>query len=193
MRGPSALRLLVAAVVLVGTAAGLATGRPTTSSSPLQRIPRCAAVFVGTVQSASVHRGVGLTGKARAFTHYDFGGLRVVAGSVPTSNVVVPVVGGTLDGLTLRVPDAPSFRTGERYLVFYDPFGPLCAVSGMERGAFRVETGNDGVDRVYLLDGRPAGGFRDGAVLPGESPVPLEALVGEIRGDTAEILAERRP
>ena len=182
------LRGLAAAMVLglAAAAAGRATSlRPT----PLSRAAaRADAVVVGTVGSLSVRRGVGPSGRTRIFTDVDLRDLSVAAGSVPTRNVVLSVVGGTLDGRMLRVHGTPRFEEGRRYCVFLDSGEPLCGVAGWTQGVFRVERDASGVDRVFDHDGAPIAGVSEGRAVKGTEPMAL----GDFLASAADLAREGR-
>ena len=183
MRTPS-LRGVAAALVL-GLAAAAASRATTLRPMPVGRsAARATAIVVGTVHGTSARRAVAPSGRSRIFTDVDLRQLSVASGSVPTANVVLSVVGGTLDGRTLVVHGTPRFEVGRRYVVFLDAEEPLCGVTGWTQGVFRVERDPDGVDRVYDHDGAPVSAVTDGSVERGSSPMALSeflAAVGEGR------------
>ncbi|MCK6481742.1 MAG: hypothetical protein L6R43_16845 [Planctomycetes bacterium] len=152
-------------ILLLGALTGGATTlKPSVLS---QAARRASAIVVGRVASAECRRSVAPSGRLRIFTDYDVRDLSVLRGSVPTRNVVLSVVGGTLDGRTLRVPGAPHLEEGARYVLLLDPAEPLCGLAGWTRGAYRVAKGPDGIDRVLTFEGRPVAGVEGGRLVEG--------------------------
>jgi hypothetical protein len=171
--GSRFLRGASAAVVL-GLAAAVAGEATTLRPMPVARVAaRASAVVVGTLHGVSCRRAVAPSGRTRIFTDHDFRDLAVVSGSVGTRNLVLPVVGGTLDGRTLSVPGAPRYEVGRRYCLFLDPGEPLCGTAGWTRGVFRVERDAGGTERVFDHDGAPVGAVAGGRAVKGGEPMPL--------------------
>ncbi len=176
-------------VILVAGALGSATSVKPASLGRAAR--RASAVVVGTVASVSCRRAATASGRTRIFTDVDLRDLSVAAGTVATRNVVLSVVGGTMDDRTLRVDGVPRFEEGRRYVVFLDPGEPLCGVAGWTRGVFRVARGTDGSDRVLTHDGAPVGAVRDGQVVEGGTPLALADFLSAVRAAAAAAPAPR--
>jgi hypothetical protein len=72
------------------------------------------------------------------WTHYEIAVSDMVKGA-PSRTVIVSEPGGALDGMTLTVPGAPRYATGEEVVLFLHrtPIGYLRA-NGYEQGCHRV-------------------------------------------------------
>jgi len=168
----------IAIALLLGLAAAVAGEATTIRPAPLSRVSaRAAAVVVATLDSSSCRRAASPAGRTRIFTDFEFRDLSVVRGAVPTRNLVLPVVGGTLDGRRLVVHGTPAFEPGRRYLLFLDPGEPLCGVVGWTQGVFRVERGPDGRDRVFDHDGAPVAAVAGGRAVRGPEAMTLAAFL----------------
>jgi len=63
-----------------------------------------------------------------------------------TFTLIVP--GGTVDGYTLRLAEAPTLAPGEKWLLFLLPEYKTYPVVGIAQGAFRIDADPAGVERV---------------------------------------------
>jgi hypothetical protein len=70
-----------------------------------------------------------------------------------TFRLVVP--GGAVGDWQMRLCCAPEFAVGERWVLFVLPEYRTHPVVGMRQGAFRLQRGLDGVERVLSAEGRP--------------------------------------
>ena len=177
------------AALLLGLAAAAAGRATTLRPVPLARASaRAVAVVVGTLESSSCRRAAAPSGKTRIFTDFEFRDLSVVRGAAPTRNLILSVVGGTLDGRTLVVHGTPRFEPGVRYVLFLDDAEPLCGLTGWTQGVFRVERGPDGLDRVFDYEGAPIAGVEEGRAVRGPQPMTLAAFL-----EAERTLAETAP
>ena len=84
-------------------------------------------------------------------------------------------LGGTIDGLTLAVSDMPSFRLGQRDVLFVgDTVRVMSPLVGFMHGRVRIERElATGIDRVRTFDGRSLGSTAD---LGGLRPPSFEPI-----------------
>ncbi len=113
-----------------------------------QLVSEAEQIFVGTLsslQSRKLPDGV-------IVTDVRFSDIQALKGASISSDIVLLVLGGEVDGLRLEIPGVPQLQPAARYLVF-------------SRG-----NGKD----MFPVVGGPAGIFRIGAELPGGSAIVLD-------------------
>jgi hypothetical protein len=177
VRPPTGI-LLAASVLLAAAAGGDAT---TLRPLPFREIARRAdRIVVATVAGSSCRLGAAPGGHVRPYTDVVLEDLSEVAGSVPTRNLVLSVVGGTVEGRTTRVPGTPVLEEGRRYVLFLKDSEPFCGLVGWTQGVFRVVPGPDGVVRVHTHDGEPVGSLAGGRVAAGGEALPLAEFLGTV-------------
>ena len=73
----------------------------------------------------------------------------LVAGEAP-SVIRVKTFGGTVDGYTIEAHGFPIFAKGERLVLFLeaDDVEGMMRVTGYQQGQYRIERGNDGVEKA---------------------------------------------
>ena len=110
-------------------------------------------IFIGTVDAA-----IPLALRPRHIvTDYRFVDIELVKGPPPGPTAMVRMLGGTVGDLQLAIPGAPTFRVGQRYLVF---------IAGNNRVMFPTLGGSQGIfqisrdwvtgeTRVFDYGGRP--------------------------------------
>ncbi len=146
----------------------------TVRSLPLAEVARRAdRVVIARVAGSSCRLGVAPSGRPRPFTDYELVDLVEVAGTVATRNLLLPVVGGTVAGRRTRVPGAPVFEEGRRYLLFLKADEPFCGLVGWTQGAFRVEGSPSGGERVLTFAGAGIASVEGGRILEGAEGIPL--------------------
>jgi len=126
-----------------------------------QLTTRAEQIFVGTVTAAMPAR----TARGMIVTDFEFADLEGVKGTV-ASKTSLRMAGGTVGRNSLTIPGAPTFRVGERYIVFVEGNGRvLFPTLGGPQGIFRVQVDN-AKSRTTVLDynGHPF------ATLPGVTP-----------------------
>ena len=137
-----------------------------------QLTARAEQIFVGTVTEANPTR----TARGMIVTDFVFTDLEGVKGDV-SAKTSLRMAGGTVGRNTLTIPGAPTFRVGERYLVFVEGNGKvLFPTLGGPQGIFRMKYDNE-KSRTVVVDyaGRPV------ASLPNPTPPsarPKEASPG---------------
>jgi hypothetical protein len=168
----------IAAAGVLGLAAAAAGWATSLKPIPLARASaRAVAVVVGTAESFSCRRAATPSGRVRIFTDVEFRDLSVVRGAAPTRNLVLSIIGGTMDGRTLTVHGTPRFEAGKRYVLLLDAAEPLCGLVGWTQGVFRVERLADGTDRVFDHDGAPVAAVEGGRAVRGPEPMSLAAFL----------------
>lgn len=139
-------------------------------------------IFVGTVTALVPRR----TAAGVIVTDVTFSDRVVLKGDPSVPARVLTVLGGTLDGETVRLAGVPEFQLGVRYLVFARlAEGAAFPVVGGPQGLYQVRA--DAAGRPVVLDAR-GGPIRHASVrgalaaagAPGD-PVPLDAFLQAIR------------
>ena len=68
----------------------------------------------------------------------------------------IRMLGGTVDGQTMEVTDAPKFRVGDHDLLFVENNGSqFIPLVGIQHGRFRVQKDQAGRDTLLTGEGRP--------------------------------------
>ncbi len=84
--------------------------------------------------------------------------------------------GGTVDGVTVEVPDMPHFAVGQVAVLFETGNGRLfCPLVGVHQGRFHVNKDTAGVERITTDDG---------------SPVTSTAEIGQLAADGTPVLRQ---
>ncbi len=74
----------------------------------------------------------------------------------PGSTYSIRMLGGTVDGRTMRVTDAPEFKVGERRILFVENNGSqFIPLVGIQHGSFRVQKDQSGRDTLFTGGGQP--------------------------------------
>lgn len=82
--------------------------------------------------------------------------------------------GGTVDGVTMEVPEVPRFAPGQVAVLFETGNGQIfCPLVGVHQGRFHVARDGAGVERVTTDDG---------------SPVTSTAEIGQLEADGTPVL-----
>jgi hypothetical protein len=80
---------------------------------------------------------------------------RVLKGEAP-AQVQLQFLGGDIGGLVMEVDGMPTFRVGDRDVLFVSPTrNAISPLVGFSNGRFRVTRGRSGDARVLTHDGRP--------------------------------------
>lgn len=138
------------------SALGLGLAPRLSQATVLQRVDfdtmaqRAALVFYGSVTERFTHYRTRSGAGSRAIvttTSFDVHHvLKAPAGtSVPARGFQLTLAGGSLDGLTARIPGMPRFVPGDRVVLFLEetPRGGY-TVLGFDQGRFQVEEDADG-------------------------------------------------
>lgn len=146
-----------------------------------QLVAEAEQVFVGPVVATASRR----LPSGLIVTDVTFSPVRGVKGAVPAA-IVLEVVGGTAEGITLKLAGVPSFEAGRSYLVFSKENGTsIFPVVGGDQGLFLVEPDPaTGTPLVLDAGGRAVthalvGGPSGARALSG-GPMTLDAFVREI-------------
>ena len=160
-RLPTGAILVLLIVLAVAGGGGATTLRPLPFGEIARRSDR---IVVATAGGSSCRLAATTEGRVRPFTDIQLEDISEVAGSVPTRNLVLSVVGGTVEGRTTRVDGTPRLVEGRRYVLFMKDAEPFCGLTGWTQGAFRVVSGPDGVDRVFTWEGEPVASVAGGRI-----------------------------
>ena len=180
IRQKFALIFALVAVALGGTVPGEAQTFARKDFSQL--VGEAEQIFVGPVTATASRR----LPDGLIVTDVTFAPAQGLKGAVG-STVVLQVVGGTADGLTLKLEGVPSFEVGRRYVVFSKENGlSIFPVVGGDQGFFFVETDAAGRAGVVLdAHRRPVTGALVGRSATGRAaagvPMTLDVLIGEIQ------------
>ena len=113
-----------------------------------QLTTRSDRIFVGTATSANPT----LTVRGAIVTDFVFTDVEDVKGAAAGSTESVRMIGGTLGTRTLSIPGAPTFRLGERYLVFVQGNGRVMFPTlGGPQGIYRMRVDSQKA-RTEVLD-----------------------------------------
>lgn len=121
------------------------------------------------------------------YTFVTLDALEIIRGSYDGERFTLRLEGGEVEGEVLEVEGAPSFREGERVVVFVEGNGErIVPIAGWEQGLFRVIR-DPATGREYISDavGNRVFGIREGEVIK-ESRVGSEAELFGQRGFAAQ-------
>lgn len=151
--------LLLTLALVLGLSLGLSPAQATVA---VKRdfpalVSRAEQIVVGTVVRISEDDDA--NGVRR--TLVTLGDLSVLKGTVPGNEFSLDFVGGQKGGMSSRVLDAPTFREGDRAVVFVANNGrAVCPLVGIWQGRFRVQLDPErGVEIVEGDDGSPVVGL----------------------------------
>jgi len=153
---------------------------------------RAEQIFIGTVVASTPVT----TARGEIVTDFAFRDLETVKGAVQGAEASVRMLGGNDGARFVHVPGAPTFRVGQRYLVFIEGNGRVMFPTlGGSQGVFRMEL-DKASGRTMVLDygGRPVTTLPSGSGLlarpkavtattdyaPQAVPFTKEAFVAEI-------------
>jgi len=96
-------------------------------------------------------------------------------------------LGGTVDGTTMEVVGMPTFRDGQRGVLFVSGERAVSPLVGFWHGRLRIERDHTGVDRVRTHDGRSLGhpaelGPQRPSYMLSITPMRLSDLETAVRG-----------
>ena len=105
-------------------------------------------IFIGTVTAANST----MTVRGAIVTDFVFAEVEDVKGTSPASSETLRMIGGTFGTRSLTIPGAPTFRTGERYLVFVQGNGRVMFPTlGGPQGIYRMRVDSQKA-RTEVLD-----------------------------------------
>lgn len=74
----------------------------------------------------------------------------------PGNTYSMRMLGGTVDGRTMRVTDAPEFKVGDRSILFVENNGSqFIPLVGIQHGSFRVQKDQTGRETLLTGGGQP--------------------------------------
>jgi len=148
------MKLLRSLLVFVGAGLALASVRATTVIPPSfdQLVSDAEFIFEGTVTDVrSQWTGAGT--ERHIMTQVTFQIEDAIKGA-PGKSYIVQMVGGTVEGETLEVADAPRFKVGDRDILFVENNGTqFIPLVGIMHGRFHVQTDAAGRDVVAKDNG----------------------------------------
>jgi hypothetical protein len=114
-------------------------------------VDRAELIFQGSV--SDLHsQWIGEGAERRIVTYVNFQAEDIIKGAAGQV-VTLRMLGGTVDGRTMEVTDAPKFVPGDRVILFVENNGTqFIPLVGIMHGCFRVK--RYGNDFVFLNDGR---------------------------------------
>lgn len=117
-------------------------------------------------------------------TLVDFEVLDVLKGRAST-RLTLEFLGGAIGGVALHVPGMPSFRTGDRDVLFVESVtrAAISPLVGFAHGRFRVARSGDGLEHVTTYNGRPftAVGTATQPLTASDAAMSLRDFAAEIR------------
>jgi hypothetical protein len=143
-------RLLLLVSVLAFT---IATTRATTVIPPTfdQLVGDAEMIFEGTV-SAMHSEWAGQGSERHIVTFVTFKIQDAIKGA-PGPETTLRMFGGTIDGQTIEVADAPRFKVGDRDILFVEHNGTqFIPLVGIMHGRFHVQTDGTGLNEIIAKD-----------------------------------------
>jgi hypothetical protein len=119
-----------------------------------QLVSRAQVIFEGEVTSLQ-SQWIGEGAQHRIVTFVTFKVDDTVKGD-PGASYSIRMLGGTVDGRTMEVTDAPKFTVGDHDLLFVENNGSqFIPLVGIQHGRFRVQKDQTGRDTLLTGEGRP--------------------------------------
>ena len=117
-------------------------------------VRRAQVIFEGEV--TSLHsQWIGEGAEHRIVTYVTFKVDDALKGD-PGANYSIRMLGGTVDGRTMEVTDAPKFRVGDHDLLFVENNGSqFIPLVGIMHGRFRIEKDQTGRETLLTGEGQP--------------------------------------
>ena len=181
--------LILMLLALMTIPGGLVRGDSFVHKEFDQLVTEAEQIFVGTVtasQSRKLPTGA-------IVTDVTFSSLRVLKGSEARGDIVLTVLGGSVEGETLKVGGFPEFRLGVTYLIFSKDNGTaIFPVVGGAQGMFQIKqdptTGEElvldahgmAITSPTVTDAISTSASTPGPLRP-PSPVTLDAFVQAIK------------
>lgn len=147
-------------------------------------VGRSDVIFVGQVAQIQSHWN---EGRRHIVTDTTFKVEQLVKGKTLLTEVVVRNLGGTVDGLGMWVSGSPTFKQGERAVIFTDQRDKHRYVTGMQQGVYRIVL--DAATKIPRVRARINGlalAKRKGGSLELLRPTPVEPrplknFIGDIK------------
>jgi hypothetical protein len=119
-----------------------------------QLVSRAQIIFEGEVTNLQ-SQWIGEGAQHRIVTFVTFKVDDTVKGD-PGASYSIRMLGGTVDGRTMEVTDAPKFTVGDHDLLFVENNGSqFIPLVGIQHGRFRVQKDQTGRDTLLTGEGRP--------------------------------------
>jgi hypothetical protein len=119
-----------------------------------QLVSRAQVIFEGEVTNLQ-SQWIGEGAQHRIVTFVTFKVDDTVKGD-PGASYSIRMLGGTVDGRTMEVTDAPKFTVGDHDLLFVENNGSqFIPLVGIQHGRFRVQKDQTGRDTLLTGEGRP--------------------------------------
>jgi hypothetical protein len=96
-----------------------------------------AFIFHGTVTTVET-RNLGTEDRPRIVTDITFSVHRVLKGTTKGPQFTLRLIGGTHEGITLKIPGSPTFKRDQEVVLFLEWTGENYAINGMRQGLYQV-------------------------------------------------------
>jgi hypothetical protein len=117
-------------------------------------VSRAQVIFEGEVTGLQ-SQWIGEGAEHRIVTFVNFKVVEALKGS-PGANYSIRMLGGTVDGRTMEVTDAPKFKVGDHDVLFVENNGSqFIPLVGIQHGRFRVQKDQLGRDTLLTGEGQP--------------------------------------
>jgi hypothetical protein len=158
------ISLVILSMLTFGVALKATTVIPPTFD---ELVSRAEVIFRGSVTDMR-SQWIGEGAQRRIVTFVTFKVDDAIKGN-PGASYTIRMLGGTVDGRTMEVTDAPKFKKGDRDILFVEHNGEqFIPLVGIMHGRFRVAREQDGREIVATNGGKP---LRDVARLGKEDNV----------------------
>ncbi|HTE95613.1 MAG TPA: hypothetical protein VK678_19185 [Bradyrhizobium sp.] len=148
------MKLLRSLLLLLGAGLALVSVRATTVIPPTfdQLVTDAEVIFEGTVTDTR-SQWTGAGAERHIMTQVTFQIEDAIKGA-PGKSYTIQMLGGTVDGETMEVSDAPRFKIGDRDILFVEHNGTqFVPLVGIMHGRFHVQTDAAGHDVVAKDNG----------------------------------------
>ncbi len=117
-------------------------------------VSRADVIFDGEVTGLE-SQWIGEGSEHRIVTYVTFKVNQALKGD-PGATYSMRMLGGTVDGRTMEVSDAPKFKVGDRDILFVEHNGSqFIPLVGIQHGRFRVQKNQNGRDTLLTGEGQP--------------------------------------
>jgi hypothetical protein len=147
------MKLLRSLIVLSLAALALPVARATTVIPPTfdELVTKAEMIFEGTV-TGSRSEWTGEGANRHIVTYVSFKIEDAIKGA-PGSDYTLRMMGGTVDGQTMEVSDAPRFKVGDRDILFVENNGTqFIPLVGIMHGRFHVQADENGGNEKIAKD-----------------------------------------
>lgn len=143
-------------VILAGLLAGAASLTATTVVPPTfeQLVDQAQEIFQGTVTDVK-SQWIG-EGDQRHIASFITFQVKDTLKGAPGKTFTMRAFGGTVDGETMEIGDAPKFKVGDEEIIFVENNGSqVIPLVGMMHGRFHVQKDQSGKSTMTTNEGRP--------------------------------------